>query len=271
MLVVGDATTLKVHVHTDDPDAATGVFAAHGTVSHIDIADMREQVRERDARLAAGAAAAIDQDAVCGALAVVNGDGLMELFAGLGVAVLDGGPTLNPSTYDLLAAIHGVPAEQIVVLPNSSNVFMAAERAAELSDKVVRVVPSRSLQAGLAAAVSLDPERGADENARAMVEILERLRTGGVAEAARDDVQGRFREGDAIGFVDDDLVAWGAPEATLRRILEMLAQDAELITCLRGIGAPLDDPAVRALLDGEVELELSTGGQESYWWLLSAE
>ena len=90
-------------------------------------------------------------------MAVVTGDGFMELFAGLGAAVLDGGPTLNPSTYDLLAAIHAIPAEQIVVLPNSSNVFMAAERAAELSDKSVVVVRSRSLQAGLAAAVALTP------------------------------------------------------------------------------------------------------------------
>ena len=85
---------------------------------------------------------------------------MRALFEGLGVRVLDGGPTLNPSTYDLLAAIHAVPAEQVVVLPNSANVVMAAERAAELSDKRVVVVPSRSQQAGLAAAVSLDPTRG---------------------------------------------------------------------------------------------------------------
>jgi DAK2 domain fusion protein YloV len=271
VLVVGDATTLKVHVHTDDPDAATAVFAGHGTVSHIDIADMREQVRERDARLASGPAAAIRSDAVCGALAVVNGDGLTDLFAGFGVAALDGGPTLNPSTYDLLAAIHGIPAEEIVVLPNSSNVFMAAERAAELSDKIVHVVPSRSLQAGLAAAVSFDPVRAAADNAAAMNEVLERIRTGAVAEAARDDVQGRFRAGDAIGFVDDELVAWGEPEATLRRILELLAENSELITCLRGATAPLSDGLVSGLADGDVELELSAGGQESYWWLLSAE
>jgi len=266
VLVVGDPTTLKVHVHTDDPDAATALFGAAGTVSHIDIADMREQVRERDARLAVGA-----QDAVCGALAVVTGDGFKELFQGFGAAVLDGGPTLNPSTYDLLAAIHGIPAEEIVVLPNSSNVLMAAERAAELSDKTVSVVPSRSLQAGLAAVVSFDASRAAHENAEAMTATLEAVRTGAVAPAARDDTQGRFREGEAIGFVEEELVAWGAPRETLRDVLAALASQAELITCLRGAGAPLDDQAVQALLDGEVELELSDGGQESYWWLLSAE
>ena len=130
--------------------------------------------------------------------------------------MLDGGPTLNPSTYDLLAAIHAVPAEQVVVLPNSANVVMAAERAAELSDKTVVVVPSRSQQAGLAAAVSLDPDRAAADNAEAMLETLEHVRTGAVAPAARDDAQGRFRAGDAVGFVEEELVAWGQPRETLR-------------------------------------------------------
>ncbi|MGI8507488.1 MAG: DAK2 domain-containing protein [Solirubrobacteraceae bacterium] len=266
VLVVGDATTLKVHVHTDDPDAATALFADVGVVSHLDVADMREQVQARDQRLAVPLATA-----VCGALAVVNGDGMSALFEGLGVRVLDGGPTLNPSTYDLLAAIHAVAAEQVIVLPNSANVVMTAERAAELSDKTVAVVPSRSQQAGLAAAVSLDPARAAAGNAAAMIETLEHVRTGAVAPAARDDAQGRFGAGDAVGFVEDELVAWGEPGETLRDVLGKLAPDAELITCLSGAEAPLDDQAVGALISGEAELELSHGGQPSYWWLLSAE
>ena len=287
VLVVGDATTLKVHVHTDDPDAATALAGAAGAVSHIDIADMTDQVAKRDARLTAGVEAnaslayghahanggngATPTEATCGALAVVTGHGFKELYASLGVGTLDGGPKLNPSTSDLLAAIHGVSAEQIIVLPNSSNVLMAAERAAELSDRTVEVVASRSLQAGLVAAVSLDPGRTAHDNAAAMRDALGRLRTGAVAQAARADAQGRFQAGDAIGFVDEQLIAWGAPAATLRQVLDRLAHDAELVTCLRGPGAPLDDDAVRGLVDGEVELELEVGGQESYWWLLSAE
>ncbi len=267
VLVVGDTTTLKVHVHTDDPDAATKLFESAGAVSHIDIADMREQVRERDARLGGPAV----PDAVCGALAVVTGEGFKELFEGLGVTVLDGGPTLNPSTYDVLAAIHGIPAEEIVVLPGSPNVVMAAERAAELSDKNVYVVPARSLQAGLAAAVGLDPSKPAAENAEAMIQALEQIRTGAVAPAARDDVQGRFHAGEAVGFVDDQIVSWGEPLQTLQGVLANLAQGAELITCLSGAHPPLDDAAVQQLIDGTVELELSVGGQESYWWLLSAE
>jgi DAK2 domain fusion protein YloV len=266
VLVVGDQMTLKVHVHTDDPNAATRVFAGVGAVSHLDVADMREQVQRRDLRLAAPAATAS-----CGALAVVSGSGMQTLFESLGLRVLDGGPTMNPSTYDLLAAIHAIGAEEVVVLPNSPNVVMTAERAAELSDKVVAVVASRSQQAGLAAAVSLDPDRTAEENAVAMNQTLERVRTGAVAPAARDDAQGRFREGDAVGFVEDKIIAWGRPRETLRDVLEQLARNAELITCLRGAEAPLDDNTVQALAAGEVEFELSDGGQPSYWWLLSAE
>ncbi|HET9103936.1 MAG TPA: DAK2 domain-containing protein [Solirubrobacteraceae bacterium] len=270
VLVVGDATTLKVHVHTDDPDAATALFAGAGMVSHLDVADMSAQVRARDARLGEALPSG-GGTAVCGGLAVVNGAGLSALFQSLGLEVLDGGPTLNPSTYDLLAAIHALPAEQVIVLPNSANVQMAAERAAELSDRTVVVVPSRSQQAGLAAAVSLDPDREAAANAAAMRATLAHVRTGSVAPAARDDGQGRFRSGDAIGFVDEEIVAWGDPRQTLKDVLDRLAPGAELITCLRGADAPLDDQTILGLVSGELELELSEGGQPSYWWLLSAE
>ncbi|HWD74629.1 MAG TPA: DAK2 domain-containing protein [Solirubrobacteraceae bacterium] len=269
VLVVGDPTTLKVHVHTDDPDAATALFGDAGVVSHLDVADMREQVQRRDERLEGTEGEGTVS--CCGALAVVNGEGMARLFDGFGVRVLDGGPTLNPSTYDLLAAIHAVPAEEVVVLPNSANVVMAAERAAELSEKAVVVVPTRSPQAGLAVAVSLDPARPAVDNAEAMHETLAHVRTGAVAPAARDDNQGRFRVGEAVGFVEDELVAWGSPRETLHEVLEQLGRDAELITCLRGADAPLTDETVHALVGGGAELELSDGGQPSYWWLLSAE
>jgi uncharacterized protein len=271
VLVVGDETTLKVHVHTDDPDAATALFDGAGTLSHLDVADMHQQVEARDAKLAAavnGSAA----PAACGALAIVSGDGIRGLYEQLGFHTLDGGATLNPSTYDLLAGIHAVPAEEVIVLPNSSNVFMAAERAAELSEKQVHVVRSRSQQAGLAAAIAFDPAHDGAANATALTDALDRVRTGAVAPAGRDDAGGRFRSGEAIGFVGDELVAWGEPADTLRSVLATLADDAELVTCLSGDGAPIGDAEIPALMDGSpAELELTAGGQPAYWWLLSAE
>jgi len=266
VLVVGDRTTLKVHVHTDDPDAATALFEDVGVVSHLDVADMLDQMQRQRERLTGS-----EQSAICGALAVMSGEGMRALFESFAVRALDGGPTLNPSTYELLSAIHAVPVEEVVVLPNSANVLMAAERAAELSDKTVRVVASRSQQAGLAGAVAFDPSRSAAENAAAMTEAVDRVRTGAVAPAARDDASGRFREGEAVGFIEEKIVAWGNPLQALAGVLEQLAQDAELITCLRGADAPLDDETVAALAAGEVEFELSDGGQHRYWWLLAAE
>jgi DAK2 domain fusion protein YloV len=275
VLVVGDAHTLKVHVHTDDPERAIAVFAQAGEVSHTDVADMRAQVADRDERLAHVATGNGHADEAsqpcCGVLAVASGAGMGELFAGLGAHVLDGGATLNPSTHELLAGIHAVPAEEVVVLPNSPNVIMAAERAAELSEKIVRVVPSRSQQAGLSAAVALNPALPAAENAAQMLDALAHVRTGGVAPAAREDPAGRFAVGDAVGYVDDQLVAWGDPGATLREVLASLADGAELVTLITGAGAPLDDADVEALMPGDVDVELSHGGQPSWWWLLAAE
>ena len=270
VLVVGDQRTLKIHVHTDDPEAATGLFADAGEISHLDVADMHAQVSERADRLSTNGGGA-PAHAQCGALAVVAGGGMRRLFESLGASVLDGGKTLNPSTYELLAGIHQVPAEEVVVLPNSSNVIMAAERAAELSDKHVIVVPTKSQQAGLTAAVALDPSRGADAVAASMEEAIVELRIGSVAPAGRDDVHGRFAVGDAVGFVEDEIIAWGDAEATLRTVLGSLARDAELVTCISGEGAPLPDDAVEGLAPDGVELEISHGGQPAYWWLLAAE
>jgi DAK2 domain fusion protein YloV len=271
VLVVGDAATLKIHVHTDHPEAAAALFHDTGEVSHLDVADMHVQVLARSDRLAAAAAAQPARQQRCRALAVVSGDGLRELYESLGVTVLDGGQTLNPSTYELLAGIHDVPAQEVVVLPNSPNVVMAAEHAAALSDKEVRVSAVRSQQAGLSAALALDPRRSAAENVAAIDAVLEQLRTGAVAPAARADGDGRFAVGEAVGFVDDAIVAWGDPESTLRAVLDDLAPGAELLTCIAGVGAPLDEAGVRALGPDGVELECEVGGQPSYWWLVAAE
>jgi dihydroxyacetone kinase-like predicted kinase len=405
VLVVGDTTTLKVHLHTDRPELATAVFVDAGQVSRLDVADMHLQIAGREERLANssamgghGTALAAGEDARaqersaspatvassrpvskasapaharargaraqapedhlaedlvprewdgdvpdedlqppsrravgvglaangritetdrratgtststqprgpgprgpgrqpspsppsaaprsdrggvrCGAMAVVSGRGLAEMFHELGVHTLDGGPTFNPSTYDLLAGIHAVPAEEVVVLTNSANVIMAAEHAAKLSDKQVLVAPTTSQQAGLAAAVALVPDRTVEENAQALTRALARVRTASVAQAVRDDPQGRFKRGEAVGFVEDEVRAWGDPGETLKRVVRTLAEGTsesaapELISVLAGENAPLGLEELEGMLNGEVELELRHGGQPAYWWLLAAE
>jgi uncharacterized protein len=265
VLVVGDERALRVHVHTDVPDEAVALFAEHGEVSRLEASDMREQVAERNARLAGS------QEAASAVVAVATGAGMHSLYAELGVDVLDGGPTMNPSTAELLEAIDAAGGREVLVLPNSPNVIMAAEEAAKLARRLVRVVPTRAPQEGLAALLAFDPALGAEANAEAVAEARAALAVGGVAEAARDDPDGRFAVGDAVGYRGDELVAWGDPSATLAATLNALADGAELVTCIAGAGAPLREEAVAAVLPAGVELDYHDGGQPAWWWLLCAE
>ena len=264
ILVVGDERTLRVHVHTDEPPRARAVFDGHGTVSQVDEADMREQVAERERRLEA-------MGTSCGLVAVVSGDGLRSLYEELGATVVNGGPTMNPSTDELLAGIHSVGADGVLVLPNSPNVVLAAEHAAELSDREAHVLDCTSQQAGLVAMVELDPAATLAENVDRLAGALADTRTGAVAPAARDDAEGRFVRGDAVGFVDGEVIAWGGAGSTLVSTIEALSDGAEIVTIVEGDGAPIPIDEVTGLVAEPIEAEAHHGGQPHYWWLLAAQ
>src|SRR3954453_10675639 len=270
VLVVGDATTLRVHVHTDDTQLAVAVFGGRGEVSRLDVADMREQVAEGDRRLGA----VLMDVAPLGrwvVIAVATGEGIASMYRQEGAVVVDPGAKMNPSTYELIAAIHSAGTDEVVVLPNSPNVVMAAERAAELSECNARVVATRSPQEGLAAIVAFNSGASAEENAEALWGAVSALVTGGVAPAARDDVQGRFRTGDAVGYAGDELVGWGEPDRVLRAPMERLAEGRELVACIAGAEAPLDEQQVEQALPDGLELDFHEGGQPAWWYLLAVE
>ena len=262
VLVVGDEATLKVHVHTDEPEVAVAVFEEAGDVQRLDVADMREQIAAREARL---------RPAMTGAVVVASGDGMRSLFEGLGAHVVEGGTSFNPSTYEILAGIHEVPSEEVLVLPNSRNVTLAAQEAAKLSEKRARVVPSRSQQAALAALVELAPEEDAAANAERIESALAEIRSGAVAPAARDDAQGRFVRGDAVGFAGDEVVTWGGAGSTLSATIERIAEGAEIVTVIEGDAAPIPLGQLPLELPDDLELELQHGGQPHYWWLIAAQ
>ena len=262
VLVVGDEATLKVHVHTDDPESAMTVFAEAGQVTNLDVADMRKQVAERRARMAGH---------LTGVVVVSCGEGLRGLFSSMDALVIEGGETLNPSTAELLAGIREVPTPEVIVLPSSSNVIMAAERACELSEKDVIVVPTRTQQEGLLSLVEFEPGLSADENSARLGKALAEIRTGGIAPAARDDASGRFRRGDAVGFIAGEIVAWGGTGSTLASTIEMLAEGAEIVTAIAGEGAPIPLEEVPSHVPEGVEIEVHEGGQPSWWWLLAAQ
>ena len=182
LLVVGDETALKVHVHTDDPGRALQLATAMGVVEAVEVANMHRQTAEREVRL-------LDVDAgetaATAVVAVSVGDGNRLLFEPSGATVVDGGETMNPSTEALLRAIESAPAAEVVVLPNNPNVFMAAEEAAALATKPAHVVRSGSIQAGLAAIVAHDATRSGDEDAAEMAEVLEGVAVGAVTVASR--------------------------------------------------------------------------------------
>jgi uncharacterized protein len=264
--VVGDETMVKVHVHTDTPERARTICEEHGDVDQFEFTDMREQIALRGARLAG------PDGLRTGIVAVAAGDGIAELFGAEGARVVEGGATLNPSIEEILAAIGDAPGDEVIVLPNSPNVVMAANEAARLAERPVRVVASTSQQAGLAALVgAFDGAASAEENAARLERELAAITTGLVAEADRDDADGRYRRGDAVGFFESDLIAWGDPGETLAAVIGRLGAEAEIVTVLEGSDAPL--PAAELALDpdGGAELELMHGGQPTWWWLIAAQ
>ncbi|HLH65471.1 MAG TPA: DAK2 domain-containing protein [Solirubrobacteraceae bacterium] len=252
VLVVGDSSTLRVHLHTDDPAAAADLFCGAGSVSRVEVADMRSQLTVRERRPAGEG-----QHAACGVLGIVAGDGLP---AQPGARWLRCDPGRLPSVYELLAAIHELDCEEVVLICGEPGVLAAARRAAELSERPAVVVEARSPQAIVAGARAADPQAGAEPNARRIQELLAGLRTGGVRPAAADDPAGRFRAGDAIGDVDGELVGSGRPEDALAAVLERLGAGAELITVLCAEGAPLGDARVRELSRAGAGIELLRAG-----------
>jgi DAK2 domain fusion protein YloV len=270
LLVVGDRTAVKAHVHTDDPGRALSVGVTHGTIAGVEIANMHAQTVARESRLA--------ERAPCEAVAVAAGAGNRRLLESLGAWVVDGGRTMNPSTADLLAALGAGAAAAAILLPNDANVLMAAEQAAAAATKPVHVVPTGSMQAGLAAMVAFDPARALAENVEAMESALAPVVTGAVTVASRDiETNGvAIRKGLWLGLADGlPVAAADSFDAVARAVLDaLLVEPRGFLTLLTGEEPP---PALDALLEEvrarhpALELEVLDGGQPHYPLLLSAE
>src|SRR5439155_1572591 len=169
LMVVGDESALKVHVHTDDPGAALSLGVTQGVVEGVEIANMHRQTEARETRLLELVPDPKESEVV----AVVAGAGNARLFRSLGpTQIVEGGQSMNPSTAEILAAVEAAAAPEVVVLPNNPNVILSAEQAAEHAPKPVRVVTTRSIPAGIAAMVVYDGSRSADDNAAEMEEAL---------------------------------------------------------------------------------------------------
>jgi dihydroxyacetone kinase-like predicted kinase len=282
-VVAGGANLIKVHVHMEDPGAALSAGLKLGTLSNIDIHNMDEQAKE----WASGQAEATQEPAevtvpvntaiVC----VAIGQGFVELIknAGYGaVVIVSGGDSMNPSTADILTAVESAPSNNVIVLPNNKNVIGTAEQAAELSDKEVRVLHTRSMQAGLAALLEFQPDREIEKNSLQMDESQSILRSGSVSIASRDALMDgvAVKQGKYMGVLDGRLVAAG--ESSLDVLKQMLAGqvDEESLLTLYG-GAEISAKALQQTADvlctslHGIEIEIQSGGQPDYDFLLSIE
>jgi DAK2 domain fusion protein YloV len=278
LVVVGDESALKVHVHTDDPGAALTLGTAAGTIEGIEIANMHEQQERRDRRLSL----VPSTRAKCGVVAVVAGEGNRALFEtlaeGVGtIRVVAGGQTANPSTAELVAALQELEADEAIVLPNNSNVRLAAEHAAEQADRPAAVVPTESIPAGLAALVAYDGMRSAAENAADMAAAAAAVATGEVTRASRDvQLNGlAIRQGEWLGLVDGDPVGGGDDfvDVALGVVDRLLAEPRTLLTLLTGADPPPLDGLVGRLAAAhpQLDVEVHEGGQPHYPLLLGAE
>jgi fatty acid kinase len=277
LLVVGDPSAVKVHVHTDDPGAAISVATAVGVIGRVEIADMHAQTFEREGRLLGTPGVAVPT-LETGIVAVCLGDGNRRLFRALGATtVIEGGQTMNPSAAEIVEAIEATPAGEVIVLPNNPNVVATAEQAVELSSRPARVVPARSIQAGYAAIIGYVGTNSADENESAMLDALARARTGEVTIASRDaTLDGVTIRKDAyLGLVEDVAVAAGEELAavTLEVVGRLVHEGTETLSLLVGAQAPPVEDLLERIraTHADIEVEMHDGGQPHYPLLLVAE
>jgi uncharacterized protein len=278
LVVVGDESAVKVHVHTDDPGAALSLGTAAGTIEGVEIANMHEQQELRERRLSVVPSPA----AKCGVVAVVAGDGNRLLFETLAepvgtIRVVSGGQTANPSTAELVAALEELRADEAIVLPNNRNVRLAAEHAAEQVARPVEVVPTESIPAGLAALVAYDGARPAAENAAAMRAAAAAVVTGEITRASRDvSLNGlAIRRGEWFGLAGGEPVAGGEDFADVASAVveRLLAEPRAVLTLLTGDEPPPLEGLLERLASAhpELEIEVHEGGQPHYQLLLGAE
>ena len=293
VVVVSDDDVIKVHVHTNDPGLAIQKALTYGSLSRIKIDNMREEHQEKlikeaekiakaqKAEEEAQKAKAEEPRKPYGFIAVSIGEGFGEIFKGIGVDYLiKGGQTMNPSTEDMLTAIDHVNADTIYILPNNSNIILAAEQATHLVEgKNIIVVPSKTVPQGITAIINFVPDMTPEENKANMIEEMSRVKTGQITYAVRNTVidDKEISEGDIMGIADKGIVAVGkeVEDTALETIKTMLDDESELVTVY--YGADVTEEQAEGFLEkvqeicGDCDVELQFGGQPIYYYLISVE
>ncbi len=285
VVVVDDEEIIKCHVHTDNPGDALQSALKLGGLTKIKIDNMREQHAAKQSAVRKKKQdfgyVAVDEEMEYGFVSVAAGEGVAQLFRDLGVNnVVSGGQTMNPSTDDILKAIHATPAKTVFVLPNNKNIIMAAEQTIKLADRKVWVLPTRTIPQGLTAMLSFNPDGDAEGNVMGMTKALEKVGTGQITFAARDsDFDGHLiKEGELLAlengklaFTDKDLT-----HAATKLTKNLLKRDSSFVTIIYGEDVTEEqvaviEQAVSAKLPDTVELSVVNGGQPVYYLTISVE
>ena len=297
IVVVSDDDVVKVHVHTNDPGLAIQKALTYGSLSRMKIDNMREEHHERliqnaeklakeqkdqeEREKAEQAKASEEPRKPAGFIAVSVGEGLSEIFRGIGADyIIEGGQTMNPSTEDMLSAIEKVNADVIYILPNNKNIILTAEQAKYLvEDKKIVVVPSRTVPQGITALINFVPDQTPEENLETMKDEMARVKTGQITYAVRNtNIDGmEIHEGDIMGIGDHGMltVGTGIETVALDSLKAMADEESELVTIYYGSDVKEED--AQALLDKakeafpDLEIELQNGGQPIYYYMISVE
>lgn len=292
IVVVADDEIVKTHVHTNDPGLAIQRALTYGSLSKIKIDNMREEHQERLIKDAEKLAQQQSQEKAetpkadeprkdMGFISVSIGEGINEIFKGLGVDyIIEGGQTMNPSTEDMLTAIENVNADHIFILPNNGNIVMAANQAASLvEDKDIIVIPTKTIPQGITALVNFIPDYSAEENKEAMIAEIANVKTGQVTYAVRDtEMDGKvIKQDDYMGIGDKTILSVGKDlkATTLEMIDEMVDEDSAIVSIYVGSDATEEAASeIAELVEAkypDVEVEINNGGQPIYYYVISVE
>ena len=287
IVVVADDDIVKVHVHTNDPGFAIQKALKYGALSNLKIDNMRLEHQEKLFKMAEqGSKETAEEEPVMekkdtAFIAVSIGDGLNEIFKGLGVDyIIEGGQTMNPSTEDMLNAIEKVNADHIIILPNNKNIILAANQAQSLvEDKKIYVIPTKTVPQGITAVINYVPDLSIEENVAAMEEEISRVKTGQVTYAVRDTSidDKEIKQGDYMGIGDKGILSVGEDKDAVARemVKEMVDDEVELISIYYGADIPEEEAeAFGKEMEGlypDCDIELQYGGQPIYYYVVSAE
>lgn len=285
VVVVDDETIIKVHVHTDNPGNALQEALKFGMLTNIKIENMREQFENRLADEKSVPSAPeyvkVDLNIPYGFVSVCAGDGISQLFTDLGVdKIVSGGQTMNPSTDDILAAIHSVPAKTVFVLPNNKNIIMAAEQAVPLADREVRVLHTKTIPQGISAMLVFDSSSDASENQIEMMKSAEHVGSGQITFAARDsDYEGhKIKKGELLAlengklsFVEKDL-----EKAAIKLVRSLIKKDSSFVTIIYGEGISENEAekmadSLRDKIPEDIDISVVCGNQPVYYYIIAVE